>query len=223
MREKIIFNGQLDGTAETVQEVIDLFLLEHFYLPDIDFRVETENHKQIWVIYPTQDNQSDKIINGYFEISVPSITDKKPINFLLVSCRLELDLLFFQLSQRIQAKCIVKDYPPEILATPWMDLIKEGLISPLTSTQAELLEMREPILSKDLGKFGTYRDMSLDEVKKLVRACITYQKRGGSIRTFYENSLPESLQKKFAFETLKSWVKNKKFRPAKKSTLKSTH
>ncbi len=216
MREKIIFDGRLDGAAETVQEIIDLFLLENFYLPDIDFRVEIENNKRIWVIYPSQDNQNNKIINGFFEISVPSITDKKPINFLLVSCRPELDLLFFQLSQRIQAKCIVKEYPPAILATPWRDLIKDGLISPLTSTYAEFLEMKESIPSKDLGKYGTYRDLSLGEVERLVQKCIAYQARGGTIRTFYENSLPESLQNRFTLETLKSWVKNKKFRPAKK-------
>ena len=214
MREKIIFDGQLDGSAETVQEVIDLFLLEHFYLPDIDFRVETENHKQIWVIYPTQDNQSDKIINGYFEISVPSITDKKPINFLLVSCRLELDLLFFQLSQRIQAKCIIKDYPPAILATPWKDLIKDGLISPLTSTLTDLLVMRESDPSKDVGKYGTNRNLSVSDVKLLVQKCIEYQARGGTIKAFYMTLLSEATQNSFTLETFKSWVKNKKFRPA---------
>jgi hypothetical protein len=225
MTEKTIFDGRIDGTSKAIQEIIDLFLLENFYLPDIDFKVETENHKQIWVIYPPKKKGSpkEKIINGYVEINTPSLSNETPVNFLLVSCRRELDLLFFQLSQRVQAKFIVKDYPPGILATPWRDLVKDGLLSPLTDSAADLLLDKESNPSKDVGKYGTNRDLSESAVKILVKSCIAYQNHGGTIRAFYENMLSDTTRNRFALETLKSWVKNKKFRPKEeKSTRKST-
>jgi hypothetical protein len=80
MREKTIFDGRIDGSSEEIQEIIDFFLFQNIGLPGpgIDYRVEDENQKRLYVIYPPQDE--NRIINGYTEINTPSLSDNKPVN-----------------------------------------------------------------------------------------------------------------------------------------------
>lgn len=59
------------------------------------------------------------------------------------------------------------------------------------------------------GKYGTNRDMSLEQVQDVVRRCKNYQKRGGKVPDFYSNWHFNS--GKFELETLRSWLKHPKF------------
>jgi hypothetical protein len=220
MIEKIIYDGRIDGTSKAIQEIVDLYLLENLYLPGIDFRVETENQKQLWVIYPPTENSQpkEKIINGYVEINSLTISDTEAVNLRIISCRHELNLLFFQLSQRIQAKFIVKGYPPEILTTPWRELITKGYISPLTNDENDLLLMKDVDPKKRVGKYGTDRDLTTEQVINIVSICRDYQARGGTIGSYYNDVLQPSVRDKFSLETLKGWLKRKKFSLSKKKT-----
>lgn len=213
MREKIIFDGRIDGSLKEVQEVVDFFLFENFQLPGIDFKVEYENQKQIWVIYPPiESNQStEKIINGFFEINTESLTDDRPVNIRLVSCRQILDLLFFQLSQRIQAKFIIRDYPPDVLTTSWKELIAQGFISPLSPNVNDVLLDKIPDPKGKVGKYGTERKLTEEQVRDIVAGCKSSRERGATIEWYYD-SLPTSIKSQFALGTLKDWVKDPRFK-----------
>lgn len=213
MREKIIYDGHIDGSQKEVQEIVDLFLLENFHYPDIDFRVEHENQKQLWLIHPSNENnqQQEKLINGFIEINTIFIADEKPVNFRLVSCRQVLDLLFFQLSQRIQAKFIIRDFPPDVLTTPWKDLITQGLISPLSTTVEGLLLNKVTNPKGKVPKYGTFRDLTEEEVVAIVAKCKIYQKSSWTVRSYYEKVLTDEVRGRFSLGTLIDWGKNKKF------------
>jgi len=217
MREKPIYEGRIDGSLKEVQEVVDFFLFENFQLPGIDFRVEYENQKQVWVIYPpSESNQAaEKIINGFIEINTESITDDRPVHVRLVSCRQILDLLFFQLSQRIQAKFIIRDYPPDVLTTSWKELIAQGFISPLSTNMNDVLLDKIPNPKGKVGKYGTERKLTEEQVRDIVARCEGSRERGGTIEWYY-NHLPPSIQSQFTLGTLKDWVKNPKFKKPKK-------
>ena len=61
-------------------------------------------------------------------------------------------------------------------------------------------------------RFGRDRDLTLSEVKEIVAACKEFQHHDGTISAFYFEVLQEYTRNKFSLETLKSWVKNKKYR-----------
>ena len=124
-----------------------------------------------------------------------------------VSTRIK--LLFFQLSQRIQAKFIVKGYPPELLTTPWRELIAKGYVSPLINDENDLLLMKDVDPKGVVGRYGTDRDLTTEQVIKIVAHCREYQLRGGTVGSYYNDRLQPNIRDKFSFDTLKSWLKNK--------------
>lgn len=207
MAEKTIYHGDIDASLKEVQEVVDFFLFEHFELPGIDFRVEWDLQKQIWVIYPPKESGplAEKIINGFIEINTKLISDDRPVIVHLVSCRQILDLLFFQLSQRIQAKFIIRDYPPDVLTTSWKELIAQGFISPLSTTEKDILLEKITDPKGKVPKYGTDRNLTEEDVRRIVKKCQWYQVNG-TIEMYYQN-LPEYVRSQFAFDTLKGWLK----------------
>lgn len=208
IREKSIFDGRIDASLKEVQDLVDFFLFENFQLPGIDFRVERVDQKQVWVIYPPKDSDSpgEKILNGFIEINLSSLSNNQPVTVHLISCRQELDLLFFQLSQKIQAKFIIRDYPPDVVTTPWKELIAQGVISPLATTMKDVLLDNNTDLKGKVPRFGRDRDLSEEEVRRIVKNCHKHKDRGGTVKTYY-NTLPEGIKVKFEFETLRTWLK----------------
>lgn len=217
MREKTIFDGRIDGTPKEIQEVVDMFLFEELQLPGIDFRVEPEGTKQIWAIYrPVNAGPpGSRIINGYIEITGVSISEEAPSTVRLISCRQELDLLFFQLSQRLQAKFIIKGFPPELLTTAWRELAAKGYITPLAGTLDDVFSDGSADPRGVVGKFGRNRDLTLEDVTRIVSRCREFQARDGTIEAYYNHVLAGSLTDKFALGTLKGWLKDPRFKEAK--------
>jgi hypothetical protein len=66
--------------------------------------------------------------------------------------------------------------------------------------------------SGDIPKYGTYRDLTEKQVRSIVKQCRAYQEREGTIEWYY-NNLPSQVREQFRLETLKSWLKNPKFKP----------
>ena len=210
MREKTIFDGRIDGSSEEVQEIIDFFLFQNLGLPGIDYRVEIEKQKHIYVIYPQSPTPQtgEKIINGYTEIATLSLSEKRPVSLRIVSCRIELDLLFFQISQRIQAKFILEGFPPEVLTTPWRELINKGVIVPLPMSVEDVLLNRYLDPKDNIPKYGRHRDLSKNAVMGILKDCRAYKERGGTYQDFYNTILRSELREKFDYETLRSWLRN---------------
>jgi len=67
--------------------------------------------------------------------------------------------------------------------------------------------------SGDIPKYGTFRDLTGKKVRSIVEQCRAYQKKGATIKWYYQDILSPSDQNKFALETLKAWLKNPKFKP----------
>ena len=68
-------------------------------------------------------------------------------------------------------------------------------------------------LSRNIQKYGTYRDLTENDVRTIIKLCRAVQEHEGTIQWFYTDQLPDRYKGKFELETLKSWLKNKKFKP----------
>jgi hypothetical protein len=64
------------------------------------------------------------------------------------------------------------------------------------------------------GKYGTYRDLTIAEVRDIVARCLAFQRRGGKVPDFYRqlNIEPDG-PRSFTLETLRGWLKDAKFAP----------
>lgn len=61
-------------------------------------------------------------------------------------------------------------------------------------------------------KFGSCGDLSLDEVREIVKRCRAWRKEGGKLPAFYDKlNINPGEPKSFEKETLRSWLKNPKF------------
>jgi hypothetical protein len=64
------------------------------------------------------------------------------------------------------------------------------------------------------GLYGTCRDMTIGEVREIVRRCEKFKERGGQIPEFYRREdITPGGPKSYELETLRSWLKNPKFKP----------
>ena len=68
-------------------------------------------------------------------------------------------------------------------------------------------------LSAVVKRYGRPRVYTLAEVKDIVAKCKNFQQRGGTIEAFYNDVLLPSTRDNFLLDTLRSWVKDKKFKP----------
>jgi len=202
MREKIIFDGVVEIDIKEIQDVIERFCLDIGIQPGLDLKVDEIGSRQIW---KTERSPGEFITHGYFDLNLMSSENSKPVFLRIVSCRDVLDGLFFIVSQRLQAKYLLPNFPPETFSVPLRELIESGFVSP------EELNDKEIDPAKNVKKYGTDRDMTELEVGRLVKQCRHHQSKGGTTPSFYEN-LPPATQNKFALGTLKDWVKNPKFK-----------
>ena len=79
--------------------------------------------------------------------------------------------------------------------------------------------MEEPVG----GKYGTFRDLTIDDVKDIVERCRDFQAQGGKVPEFYrrQNLSPyQEEPRSYALETLRGWLKDPRFAP--KDTKKLT-
>jgi hypothetical protein len=85
---------------------------------------------------------------------------------------------------------------------------KETPIPTPVNTDEEL-----PPPSSFIGKFGRDRDIPEDDVRTIVRRSREYQKRDGTVEAFYDAlALDPNGPRYFAFETLKGWRKDPRFK-----------
>jgi hypothetical protein len=64
------------------------------------------------------------------------------------------------------------------------------------------------------GPYGTCRDMTIDEVRSIVKRCRTFTQRGGKVPEFYRRqNVVQGAPKSYELETLRGWLKNPKFSP----------
>jgi hypothetical protein len=114
-----------------VEKYASQFFTKYVCIPhDInDLTFEQDGDKQVWIFNPKDrsDGQSEKLINGYIEISPVSLDRKrKPVHVRIVSCRPELTQLWFDLSQYIKASILIPNIPVDIIVTPLNKLVISG-------------------------------------------------------------------------------------------------
>jgi len=62
------------------------------------------------------------------------------------------------------------------------------------------------------GKYGTCRDLSLEDVKAIIIRCKAFQKRGGKVPDFYDSqNITQGEPRSYELETLRGWLKDPKF------------
>lgn len=72
-------------------------------------------------------------------------------------------------------------------------------------------ESAEPTLSSEdvTGqRYGTDRDLTIDDVRTIVARCLVFKRQGGKVTEFYRRENTDS----YTLETLRSWLKDKRFR-----------
>ena len=71
------------------------------------------------------------------------------------------------------------------------------------------------------GRYGTCRDLAIDDVRAIVARCLDFKTRGGTVPEFYRHqNIDIGGPRSYELETLRGWLKNPKFRP--KDTQKLT-
>lgn len=220
MIEKIIFDGYIEGSKLEIEEIINIFIQERLSPEDLlkrgyHFNIDLIDSKQVWLVHPKSELDLPKVkaTLGYVEINPVYISEEKPVRFRLISCQEPYNLLFFELSQRIQAKFILQNIPYARLETPWQEFLSQGLINFLPNEDEELLLDNSFDPKEELPKYGTDRDLSKKEVTLFVKKCRAYMTAGGTKRQFYEETLSSETKDKFAFETLRDWMNDPKFKP----------
>jgi len=209
IREKVIFEGRLEAAVHAAQDQIDKFRFDTFLTSlDIDMRVEIIGNKQLWVIYPSPTTEENKIINGYIEINPLSLDPVSKVEIRIVSCREELDILYFQLSQRLQAKFIIPEFPADIINVPWKDLVEQGVIRPRKTDLHEII-YNPPNPDDTEKKYGTDRNLTKTDVRRIVMRVKAYQNNGGTVEGYYTN---ETNNPQYELETLRAWMKNPDFK-----------
>jgi hypothetical protein len=213
VREKLIYDGRLDARVEDVQAIVDQFLFENFALPldgtpNLQIKIEKRGNKQIHTIFPQLNKDSGKIINGYIEINQIYLDDDHLVDVRIVSCRPELDLLFFQLSQKVQARFIIPNFPPDVLTIPWRDLMEQGFINSKKIEVDDSLEEDQLNPDEIVERFGTDRNLTKNAVRRYVKQCRTFQNKGGTVKGYY---ITLGVFPPFSYETLRSWLKNPDF------------
>jgi hypothetical protein len=88
----------------------------------------------------------------------------------------------------------------------------KGSVNTLAKSNS-LVTMNDVDPERVVKRYGTYRELTLDEVRDIVAKCRAFQHKDGTIFSFYYEALPDYYRTKFSFETLRSWVKNEKFKP----------
>jgi hypothetical protein len=201
----------LETTIDIIQPEIDRFVLNNILsISDINFEVRVDREKQFWIVKPLigKEYPKSEIINGYIQLR-SGLFGEQYTDLRIVSFRPELDLLFFLLSQHIQAKAIVPDFPPELIVIPWRELITEGVIGQKPTNVSDLLS-GVPDPDETYSKFGTNRDLTANDVRRYTSKCNAYTKKGGSVKGYYQTL---GTNPPFALETLRGWLKNHDLNP----------
>lgn len=210
IREKIVFDGYVDAHPAAIEREIRLFFGEFAeQVPTIDLEFETVGSKQVWIISPEQSARKEKIINGYTEITPLSLNHNTDVRLRIVSCREELDLLYFQLSQRIQARFIIPDIEYAVAMIPWSEFVEKGYVTSTVSDPAEILRHSDKP-DDVVPRYGTKRDLSKADVRRAIRSCRTWMNRGGTAESWL-NGCHYWREPKCSIDTLYKWLQNPEF------------
>jgi hypothetical protein len=94
------------------------------------------------------------------------------------------------------------------------DFDEEALAEAMEQESADEPPPRSEIDDPTGGLYGTCRDMTIGEVRNIVKRCKEFKERGGNIPEFYRREdITPGGPKSYELETLRSWLKNPKFRP----------
>jgi len=147
---------------------------------------------------------------GYVDMQEIKAQIEIPIRIRIVSYHAELDLWWVRLTENIIKK-LHTDVPSFI---PKFDANISSINSGNLPTNS-IVNIFTNDLDPDsvVQKYGTYREFTLVEVRGIVARCKAFQNEGGTIAAFYYDVLGESTSSKFSLETLKSWVKDNRFKP----------
>jgi len=211
MNEKVIFQGQISGPATGIQKEIDLYFAElNYAVPQLDITIEEIGVKKVWIVTPENSFSKQKLTNGYTEVFPLTLEAKSNSFFRIVSCREELDIFYFQLSQRIQAKYLLPNFTYEITTISWQELIRK--IADNFHSNDPLEFINKPQDPKATAKkYGTDRNLSEKDVRRYVRNCEQYRQNQGSIRAFYFDS-ESDISSYCEFDTFVKYCKDPRFK-----------
>lgn len=150
-------------------------------------------------------NNSQPITNGYFDIYPVSTNYDSPCKLRIISCRPELDIIYFQLSQFIQARFIIQDYPPSLSTLPLKELYELKAIEKKDYVPSTEPDLPDPDNKK---RYGAEKNLSKNDVKKHIKRCRAAMTRGTTIEDYYDSVL----NKICSLDTFKKWMKDKKFK-----------
>ncbi len=100
--------------------------------------------------------------------------------------------------------------PGRSLITPWRDLVEKGIVDQDNVDPVDILT-NLPNPDDAHPKYGTERKLTLRQVRRLVMMCKSYQKKGGSVHSFYDDQF--SMDPPCSYETFRAWMKNPEFAP----------
>lgn len=212
MREKIIFDGLIEGAIDSIEKEIQLFYAEVAdAVPDLELTFETIDSKYVWIITPENSASKQKMTNGYSELFRTALESNFPTRVRIVSCREELDLFYFQLSHRIQAKYVQSSSLPNGTRIPAHELVEKQLINPQKKDVTD--EIRSAVdIDNIRRRYGTEGKMTKNEIRRSVK---NFWKRKNeekvSLPDYYKYS-GDPVCGKCAFWTYKQYVYNPKYR-----------
>lgn len=214
MREKTIYEGEIEGEYASIQKDIDMYFSELIsHMPKLELNFDTIGSKIVWIVTPENSANKNKIINGYIELNPVALAADSFTYMRIVSCREELDLFYFQLSVRIQSKYLLPYLSFYGATIPWEELVEKGYIFP---PKKEALDIIYSPLDPDetAKKYGTNGRLTKNDIRRAVKACEEWQKRGGSVRTFYTDS-GHSITNECEYDTFVRYAKNPTYKSKK--------
>lgn len=207
MREKIIFDGKIDGPNAHIEKDIRMYYAElSDEVPEMELTFESIGTKLVWIVTTENSANKQKLTNGYTELIPISLDSDSCTNVRIISCREELDLFYFQLSQRIQAKYLIPMLSSYATTIPWRELVEKGLVRPPKKEVLDIIYDAED-LDETAKKYGTKRELTKNDIRRAVKAYGEWRKRGGSMFTFYHDS-GHSIASKCEYETFKKYTLN---------------
>lgn len=144
----------------------------------------------------------------------------------LITDQLETDwsehlaILHDEINKRVEQKKLEKK-TPESAAADFFENLKHLHTVPnhITSDRNQgSITVKANLLDEDMdpsgGKYGTNRDLTIDDVRIIVARCKMFTEKGGKVTEFYrlQNITPGN-PKSYELETLRSWLKKSKFAP----------
>jgi hypothetical protein len=203
-------------TADALEWVCKEHMKQSEYHQRLAMDVQTieQSDRNVWIhLRPDRDLQQmvyDADGNQYF---VPSAR----IEFRVPPLSKDQEVALYVMSKSSESRSATWELVEEIF---------DGFVEYLRAKGCKVEEGQGPTLSEDIaddivpdeliagGKYGTCRDLTIDEVRYIVAECCAFQEQGGKVTTFYEQlNITPGEPRSFELETLRGWLRDPKFAP----------